>query len=175
MKKNHCKIHGEMFIETAYACKNPNGTIRLRCKICCNERRVLQYYSNREENIKKSCEWKKENREHANEWERENRKKDITLTRAKETSRKKGIKLDHYYSMIEEQNNKCAICNQEETRKNRSGEKSNSLSIDHNHKTGKIRQLLCWNCNVGIGKFKEDIELLQSAILYLKKHIPIIA
>ena len=41
--------------------------------------------------------------------------------------------------------------------------------IDHCHTTGNIRGLLCGNCNVGIGHFKENIELLTAAIKYLGK------
>lgn len=42
-------------------------------------------------------------------------------------------------------------------------------NIDHNHQTGKIRGLLCDDCNIGIGKFKDDIGLIQKAINYLKR------
>lgn len=40
--------------------------------------------------------------------------------------------------------------------------------IDHNHSTGKIRGLLCGQCNVGIGFFKEDAAILRRAIKYIK-------
>jgi hypothetical protein len=44
-------------------------------------------------------------------------------------------------------------------------------AIDHCHKNRHIRALLCHNCNTGIGKFNDDINLLEKAIEYLKKHI----
>ena len=44
------------------------------------------------------------------------------------------------------------------------------LCVDHNHATGKVRKLLCHDCNTMIGKAKEDIQILESAINYLKKH-----
>ena len=43
------------------------------------------------------------------------------------------------------------------------------LAVDHDHKTGKIRGLLCISCNVGLGHFQDDVELLRSAILYLQE------
>jgi hypothetical protein len=170
MQKNMCAIHGEMNLENAYACKNANGSIRLRCKACCHDRRIKQYYLNQDANIKKAGEWKKENRVRVNECERANRQKDLPLTRAKEATRKKGINIDRYNQMIEEQDNKCAICKQPETRRVRSSDEIARLCIDHCHTTLKIRGLLCFHCNVGLGKFFDDIDKLQSAITYLKKH-----
>lgn len=43
-----------------------------------------------------------------------------------------------------------------------------SVQIDHNPTTGKIRGLLCKNCNTGLRKFKEDIESLQRAVFYIE-------
>jgi hypothetical protein len=43
------------------------------------------------------------------------------------------------------------------------------LRIDHNHSTGKYRGLLCDNCNIGLGHFKDSPELLRKAIRYLKE------
>ena len=60
------------------------------------------------------------------------------------------------------QNGLCAICNQPPSRKN--------LDIDHNHKTGTVRGLLCSSCNLVIGKMKDDPTLLEAAAAYLRKH-----
>ena len=62
----------------------------------------------------------------------------------------------------------CKICNKEEVlRKNG---KVINLSIDHNHKTGEIRDLLCSACNYIIGRAGESQEILRSAALYIEKH-----
>lgn len=45
------------------------------------------------------------------------------------------------------------------------------IDIDHNHKTGKIRGLLCINCNGGLGNFKDSIEMLEKAIEYLQNNV----
>lgn len=64
-----------------------------------------------------------------------------------------------YEKLAEQQNYKCAICNTKE-----------KLHVDHNHKTGKVRALLCTKCNIAIGAFKEDIEILENAKIYLQHH-----
>lgn len=48
--------------------------------------------------------------------------------------------------------------------------KDKALCIDHNHKTGQVRGVLCDSCNTGIGKLRDDATLLQKAIDYLNKY-----
>lgn len=76
--------------------------------------------------------------------------------------RKYGITAIEYKELLEKQNNKCAICsiNQDDLNK--------KLSVDHCHKTNKVRGLLCTNCNVALGQINDDISLLLSAINYLE-------
>lgn len=80
------------------------------------------------------------------------------------------LEVEEYVALIEKQNNKCAICGKEETELTRNNNKK-AISIDHCHKTGRIRGLLCGKCNKGIGYFNDDIEILQKAIEYLKTKI----
>ena len=74
-----------------------------------------------------------------------------------------GITVEDYNKMFSAQKGKCAICKSSETQKNK-----RRFDIDHNHTTGKVRGLLCHNCNSAIGKFKENINSLKNAIRYLK-------
>jgi len=78
------------------------------------------------------------------------------------------IGLGEYNQMVVDQGNKCAICHRPE-RQLRKG-MLKALAVDHCHKTGKNRQLLCTDCNKGIGIFEEDTDRLLSAISYLNKH-----
>lgn len=79
-----------------------------------------------------------------------------------------GITLAQYQEMHENQGGRCAICGNPETQM-RNG-KIKMLAVDHCHSTGKIRSLLCCECNQGLGKFKDSPELLLNAAEYLKKH-----
>lgn len=81
------------------------------------------------------------------------------------------ISMDEYNRMLIEQNNCCAVCKRHKTAFKK------SLSVDHDHKCcsgnrscGRcVRGLLCHHCNWLLGKFKDDIERMRSAILYLEK------
>lgn len=77
--------------------------------------------------------------------------------------KKYGLERDDYYKLLEKQDGKCAICFGQPKGKSR-------LSVDHCHKTGKIRGLLCSNCNSALGLFKDDINLVENAKIYLRKN-----
>ncbi len=72
-----------------------------------------------------------------------------------------GITLKQYDKMLEKQFGKCKICKTEVP----GG--PGRFHIDHDHSTGKIRGLLCSNCNLFLGNAKDNIEILASAIQYL--------
>ena len=78
-----------------------------------------------------------------------------------------GITLEDYNLMLERQNGRCAICNGQEIFRGKG--KIHNLSVDHCHASGKVRGLLCRNCNQVIGTFKEDIQRFKNAIKYLNK------
>lgn len=77
---------------------------------------------------------------------------------------------EEYQNRVEKQKNLCALCGFAEQTINYRTKKLSTLSVDHDHKTGKNRDLLCMKCNWGIGFFNEDISLLQKVIQYLEKH-----
>lgn len=66
-----------------------------------------------------------------------------------------------YLELLSRQGGRCAICGMESCSTNR------AFAVDHCHDTGKIRGLLCFHCNTGLGKFKDSPELIQSAHDYL--------
>jgi len=74
-----------------------------------------------------------------------------------------------YGELVEQYGDVCGICRRSETSKTRSGE-LRRLAVDHDHITGKIRGLLCGDCNRMIGMAKDKIEVLEAAIEYLRLH-----
>lgn len=76
-----------------------------------------------------------------------------------------GIGVAEYNEMLRQQNGGCAICGTTDSKDSR----TKHFSIDHCHATGKIRGLLCNNCNRALGGFEDSIEHLKAAINYLKR------
>jgi uncharacterized CHY-type Zn-finger protein len=120
------------------------------CKACAKIRAAEYYSKNAQEIIKKTRGWAIDNPE---------RRKEIA--RNSHTKRKYGITLEQEIAIKMSQNNKCAICN-DELKKH--------AHIDHDHKTGKVRAILCLECNTGLGKFKENPKIFKSALKYLQKY-----
>lgn len=79
-----------------------------------------------------------------------------------------GITIEEYYEIYEKQGGVCSICKNKETSIDKKTMKTKRLSVDHDHKTGVVRGLLCINCNHALGRFKDDITIMESAISYIK-------
>lgn len=82
--------------------------------------------------------------------------------------RRYGITLATYEAMLAAQGGKCAICGSADS-KTHEGALGKFFCVDHDHATGKARGLLCFLCNAGLGKFKDDPTVLVKAIEYLAK------
>lgn len=75
--------------------------------------------------------------------------------------REYGLEPEEYLEILEKQKGVCAICKT----------KKDELCVDHDHVTGKVRGMLCKNCNVGLGHFQDNIDLMKVAIKYLRKNL----
>lgn len=170
-----CKIHGELNTE-----KVQKDGIYYRCRQC----RVLKTRESWHRNKHKYAEkFREERRETVNEslkvkrlanldeyrkYGRDKYQRDKDRQNILRAIVKFQFNIDDFYKMLEAQNNRCAICGNLETR--RFNGNITRLALDHCHKTGRVRGLLCHACNTGIGKFNDDIELMGKAMKYIRKH-----
>lgn len=138
------------------------------CKTC--EKKSKKIYRNKNKDIihKKHKAWYIKNRKELLKEQKEFRKKHPTYQLIIYLKHKFGITLEQYNKMLEAQNGVCAICGSFEIEKNQYGIKR--LSVDHDHQTGKLRGLLCTNCNKGLSFFKDKSNLLIQASNYLLKY-----
>ena len=131
-----------------------------------------RYYEKNKEKIYKNTKaWRDQNREQyrisSREYKRKLRKENPE--KEKSTSFKRHLKwlynlsLEDYEFFLIKQNNKCAICyNLFDLSNNK------NIHVDHDHRTNKIRGLLCMSCNLLLGHAKDSKILLQQAITYLE-------
>lgn len=90
-----------------------------------------------------------------------NKPKQLAKSR-KQRLRKYGLTEDDYNKMLVAQDYKCAIC-----KSNKPGGRGR-FHVDHCHKTGKVRKLLCTRCNTMLGMVNDDITILEAGIDYLR-------
>lgn len=112
------------------------------------------YRDHREESIARSVKWRETNPEGGF---------DAHLRR------KYGLSREKYDEMVVNQGNKCAICGSPPVGRTKRGP-AERLDVDHDHDTGEVRGLICHPCNVMLGQARDNVEVLEAAILYLKRY-----
>ena len=138
--------------------KNAKFGKRTSCKEC-SRKRYQDYYKNQPYESKVS-------RNNRRKFWIKNNPGIISKINRRSTLKKYGITPKKYDEKLKKQNYRCAICGikEEEYKKN----KNLNFSVDHNHKTGIVRGLLCNNCNRSIGLLKEDILTIKNMIKYIQ-------
>lgn len=144
-----------------------------RCTICKEVKPCAEYYSDRRTKDRCTAKCKICFRKYHNTWKNKNREKmrahysRMYFERGHRFARY-GVTKEWYNLQLFLQDNRCAICRREETHITKGRLKS--LAIDHNADTGKVRGLLCAECNTGIGKLRHSVEIMNSAVEYIRKH-----
>lgn len=158
--------------------KNRYDGVAVYCITCCKE----IYYLNKEKILKQKAEYYLINKEILQEKNKEywlknkeplkikskkyyNDNKEEIILRSKNNSYKRlyGITVDDFNLKLLTQNNKCEICNKEFT-------DIGDACLDHNHRSGVIRGILCRNCNWALGAVKENPVIINNMINYLMKN-----
>lgn len=131
-----------------------------------NEEKKYYKSSCKKCSYKSKLQWEKDNPDLDKKIKKKARKKyksNKNLIRSNKYKERYGITLDQYNKILEDQNYKCKICKTEDT-----GSKlTSNLCVDHCHKTGKVRGILCNKCNSALGFFKDNKNIIKQALLYL--------
>jgi hypothetical protein len=138
------------------------------CRECTAERKRDWRDQNRERHNANARRYAAENSEKINVRRRRDALTDEQVERERDRVRrlKYGLLLGAYAALLEAQGGACAICRKPETATYRG--KVRALAVDHSPNTGEVRGLLCFRCNVGLGKFGDDAERLRAAADYLE-------
>lgn len=191
-----CNKCERMFpVASFYKRKSPDG-YRNDCKDCVRDRSQDWYEKNQEHSKEKARTWYHENKERASErraawYERTGREQarrrrqklseiergelnaQTRASRAADPERfqrydlmrrlkKLSVTYEEYEELLAKQAGLCAICD------GGPNGKDPVLHIDHDHRTGVLRGLLCHSCNTSLGHFRDDPKVLQRAINYLR-------
>lgn len=150
MNKKCCKCLKIKNRKQFNKCSAKRDGLNSYCRACNSKKCKKEYKANKMKYNTASTKWARENPNRR--WE---------IARDSHLQNKFGISLDDYTKMLRKQKGGCAICGKPSTK---------SLAVDHNHKSGKIRGLLCFKHNIGLGYFDENIQYLKTAITYIRKH-----
>lgn len=131
-----------------------------RCKRCGEVKAATDMADRWSRHICKAC-----YSDLGNQWQRDNPEAAARHKRSHHLLLKFGITLDEADALLVEQGGLCAIC-REEIKDSRGW----SPHVDHDHDTGKVRGILCFNCNVGLGAFADSPERLRVAAEYVERH-----
>ncbi len=104
--------------------------------------------------------WRAKNREKTRAYDRDWRKANPTKRASYAMKHRYGITHAERDALIVKQKHRCALCRTKDVKR---------WHVDHCHSTGRVRGILCPNCNVGLGHFRDQPRLLTRAIDYLKK------
>lgn len=147
-----CKEEYPATIEFFHRNNASKDGLAYRCKKCRKEYNISHYNRNRQKIQKVHRKYQKKNNDRIYKQRKESGKDwEYKLKHLY------GLSLEEYNNMLNKQKNKCLICGI-----------NKKLDIDHNHKNGKVRGLLCQKCNKGIGLLKENELILFNSIKYLR-------
>lgn len=154
------------------------GAARLKtCSVCTDTKPTTEYYRNRTKKDGlttncKTCEkayskcWRIRNPvrrvEQLKAWVAKNPEKHRVHARRAHIKYKYGLSEPEFIDLCERQFWRCAICTTSISK--------GTSNIDHDHATGKVRGILCANCNRGLGAFQDNYKSLLAAGAYLEKH-----
>lgn len=143
-----CPKCKEILPKNAFNKSSRRDGLQTYCRSCHNKMQREKYNSDPSEKVKRQM--------------RERKRNSINPLAKKDAELKRlyGININTYLEMLKDQGDVCKICKQECKTKY-------SLSVDHDHKSGKVRGLLCNRCNRAIGMFEDNSNLLRLAAQYI--------
>lgn len=139
------------------------GKLSSKCRACKKEYQKTYQIEHAHEQKEYKKRYREKNINHIKEHKKRYYKENIASLLGRYYERNYNITLDQYDKMFEEQGGVCAICGGV----NPNGKR---MAVDHNHKTGKVRGLLCDRCNLGLEFVEKDLYMAK-ALFYLGKHV----
>ena len=137
------------------------------CTVCKETKPIGEFYNYKASKDGKAYRCKTCDNKARNKWREENPERAAYSLRNRRLKYQYGIDIPEYNKILEEQGGVCACCGRKEN--NVMGPRRDwNFAVDHCHDTGRIRGLLCNDCNRGIGLLGDNVKGLEKALEYLK-------
>ena len=133
-----------------------------KCRVCGETKNLLAEYYRIRKNMKLSSSYSYECKECTKTRIKQNYRENPDIEKNRHLKRNYNMTLDDYNILLEEQNSCCAICGTDKP-----GGWGKAFAVDHDHKTGKVRGLLCKSCNIALGEVDDSLTTLKRMIEYL--------
>jgi hypothetical protein len=160
---NHCRLDKEL-CEFGKDRTSRDG-VNPKCRLCCQEFQRKR----RLEKSRYDRDYRERNRDRLRLRDRERAARRTDWRKDYRLQRVFGISLAQYELKLAEQGGVCAVCGKPEWVVGQA-ERVKRLAVDHDHKTGKIRGLLCNNCNRALGMLYDDVSLVLNMAAYLRRY-----
>ena len=151
--------------QRAWRAKNGRKSLTPEQREAARLKSIEYYAANRETLRGKQKEYQVKNRVRIAEQNKAYRETRKHTRSAKLREKLYGLTEEAFSSMIIEQDFCCPVCERQLDPKG-----YRTVHVDHDHESGKVRGILCSNCNVGIGHPREDPAIMLRAIAYLNHH-----
>lgn len=157
-----------------YTTKTGKNSRRLMsgCKECKGRYTKVWRNENKDHIAEVTRDWRARNKVHIVERDKAyydfNKERILNWSRKHAFRTKYGLTLEEHAAMIAQQDGKCLICGEEPDPT--LGKKKKGLHVDHCHESGKVRGLLCHNCNCAIGLLKDDPQRIRRLLEYIEAH-----
>jgi hypothetical protein len=133
-----------------------------QCTTCSNLRPLTEFNAHKPSPQGRRLRCRDCTRQYQKDYRKKYPEKVAARERSKELRKHYDLNPDQYEALKAWSNGGCTICGA------KNGREGYRLFVDHDHDTGKVRALLCNDCNQGLGRFKDRVDLLRIAIAYLE-------
>jgi len=167
-KCSHCLV--VKTVDQFYKASSAPDGLHNMCKVCKTESLNKSYSKNHRKQLLRNK--TPEGRARGREYRRQYVLRHPREVRDSYLKRAFGIGIDDYDTLFARQDGECAVCGKKFTGPGDyklKGAPNGVPRVDHDHATGNVRGLLCQHCNVGLGMFNDDPELLSAALAYLAR------
>ncbi len=156
-------------------CQPKSGGLQSQCKKCASQYKQEWYLKNWDKVQRRSKKYNKGNKKKLASYKQQYQK----TTQGKKVDRRGHLKYqygltpEYYQQMYVEQNGCCGICGEHRAEKDYRSEEKRHFDIDHDPNTGEVRGLLCWGCNMLLGRYENGCNFKKELVDQFEEYLAV--